>query len=65
MTTQPALKYNAEVKSDGHVEVAVPLPPGSKVTVFVVGDDSFADLAQASESSLEFWNHPHDEDWNA
>jgi hypothetical protein len=66
MTTQTALKYDAEVKSDGHIEVAVPLPPGSKVTVFVVGNDTFLDLTRASESSLEFWNHPHDdEDWNA
>ena len=53
MTTQTALKYDAEVKSDGQVEVAVPLPPGSKVTVFIVGAaDTFNDLLLASQSSL-------------
>ncbi len=67
MTTQTALKYDAEVKSDGQVEVVVPLPPGSKVTVFIVGAaDTFNDLLLASQSSLEFWNNPlDDEDWNA
>jgi hypothetical protein len=66
MMPQSTLKYDAKVKSNGCVEIAVPLPPGSKVTVFIVGNDVATDLTQASESSLEFWNHPYDdEDWNA
>jgi hypothetical protein len=67
MTTQTALKYEAEVKTDGRIEVAVPLLPGSKVTVFVIQEsDTFGDLLLASQSSLEFWNNPYDdEDWNA
>ncbi len=67
MTTQTALKYDSEVQKDGRVEVAVPLPPGSKVTVFVIKDaDTFSDLVMASESSLDFWDNPYDdEDWNA
>ena len=65
MTTQTALKYEAEVKTDGRIEVAVPLPPGSRVTVFVV-QEADDDLLLASQSSLEFWNNPaDDEDWNA
>jgi hypothetical protein len=66
MSTPTTLRYEAEVKGNGRIEVSVPLPPGSKVTVFVVGNNAFSDLTQASESSLEFWNHPYDdEDWNA
>lgn len=64
---QTALKYNLEVQKDGRVAVSVPLPPGSKVTVFVIEDaDSFSDLLAASQSSLGFWDNPYDdEDWNA
>jgi hypothetical protein len=66
MTNETALEYDAEVKSDGQVTVNVPLAPGSKVKVFVVeAAREFEDLVLASQSSLEFWNHPFDdEDWN-
>jgi hypothetical protein len=66
MLAQTALKYDIEVKQDGHVELDVPFPAGVHVTIFVVGTgDSFDDLLTASESSLDFWNNPFDdEDWN-
>jgi len=60
-----AMKYEAEVTQDGRVEVHVPLPSGSHVTVFVVPEAAEDDLVSAAESSLDFWDNPlDDEDWN-
>ena len=62
-----ALKYDVQVDEDGRVDLHVPFPPGSHVTVFVIQElsDSSDDLLQASESSLGFWYNPFDdEDWN-
>jgi len=62
-----ALRYEVEVKDDGRLELRVPLPSGSHVTVFVVadGDDPQRDLVGAAMSSLDFWDNPlDDEDWN-
>ncbi len=66
MIAQTALKYDVQVKENGRVELDVPFPAGAHVTVFVVeSGDSFGDLLAASESSLDFWNNPlDDEDWN-
>jgi len=66
MLAQTALKYEVEVKKDGQVELTVPFPEGSHVTVFVVdAGDAFADMLYAAQSSLEFWDNPlDDEDWN-
>ncbi len=64
---QTALKYEVEVQAEGRVEFQVPLPVGARVTVFVVEDqgDDFSDLVSAAQTSLEFWDHPwDDEDWN-
>ena len=61
------LKYDVEVTPQGRVEVSVPFPAGSHVTVYVRerGGDEFADWCAASESSLDFWDNPlDDEDWN-
>jgi len=46
--------------------VTVPFPAGAHVSVFVLeADEPFADLLFASQSSLEFWDNPLDEeDWN-
>lgn len=65
--TQTALKYDVEVKERGRVELNVPFPPGARVTVFVIEEsaDNFGDLILASQSSLDFWDNPYDEDdWN-
>jgi hypothetical protein len=66
MLAQTALKYEVEVNKDGQVELSVPFPAGTRVTVFVMeSGDSFADLMSAAESSLAFWDNPYDdEDWN-
>jgi hypothetical protein len=56
-----------EVPSNGRIEVPVPLPAGSHVTVYVVAErpDEFNDLLAASNSSTDFWDNPaDDEDWN-
>lgn len=67
MQAQQALKYEVQVTETGHVKIEVPFAPGSRVIVFVVegtGDD-FSDLLTASQSSLDFWDNPYDdEDWN-
>jgi hypothetical protein len=68
MMPQTALKYEAEVKQDGRVELSVPYPPGARVVVFVIEslEDSFSDLAQAAQTSLDFWDNSFDdEDWNS
>ncbi len=62
-----AFKYEAEVKEDGRVELNVPLPPGARVTVFIIEEpgERFEDLLSAVQSSLDFWDNPvDDEDWN-
>jgi hypothetical protein len=65
--TQTALKYDLEVREKGRVELHVPFPPGVRLTVFVIEEpsDAFDDLVLASQSSLDFWDNPYDdEDWN-
>lgn len=65
--TQTPLKYDIEVADKGRIELQVPFPKGSKLTVFVVKSpgDTFDDLMSASNSSIEFWDNPlDDEDWN-
>ncbi|WP_129670816.1 hypothetical protein [Candidatus Chloroploca sp. Khr17] len=71
MTTQSisAVKYEAIVQEDGHIELQVPFAPGRRVVVFVLQEqeepDTFSDLTHAAASSLAFWDHPFDdEDWN-
>ena len=67
MMAQTALKYDVEVQGDGRVELKVPFPAGAHVTVFVIEatEDVFGDLLFASQSSLDFWNNPYDdEDWD-
>ena len=62
-----AFKYDIEVKEEGRVELSVPLPPGARVTVFVIEEsgEKFDDLMSAAQSSLDFWDNPlDDEDWN-
>jgi hypothetical protein len=63
---QKALKYQAQVNSEGKIELQVPLIPGAHVTNFVVEElDTFNDLMFAAESSLDFWDNAlDDEDWN-
>ena len=60
-------RYELEVPADGRLEVAVPLPAGSHVTVLVVEHpiEAFDDLLAAATSSTDFWDNPFDdEDWN-
>jgi hypothetical protein len=66
MMPQTALKYDVEVEENGRVELDVPFPAGSRLTVFVIETgDVFNDLVNAAQSNLSFWNNPwDDEDWN-
>jgi hypothetical protein len=48
------------------VDIDVPLAPGVQVTVFVIESPNGvgADFLAASQSSIEFWGNPlDDEDW--
>ena len=68
MSSHPTLRFELEVPADGRLEVAVPLPAGSHVTVLVVesSPEEPDDLVSAAASSLEFWDNPYDdEDWNS
>jgi hypothetical protein len=60
-------RFDLNLPPDGRIELQVPLPPGSPLTVFVVERNPAGadDLVAAAESSTEFWNNPEDdEDWN-
>lgn len=64
---QQAIKYRVEVTRDGRIELPVPFTPGAHLTIFVIAENGepFWELMQASESSLDFWDNPlDDEDWN-
>ena len=66
-TPQTALKYEAQVSLDGRLELSVLLPPGANVVVFVIPQsaDYFADPVGASQTGLDFWDNPvDDDDWN-
>ena len=62
---QTALKYDTEVKDGGRLELDVPLAPGVHVTVFVIESPNGVsrDLLSASQSSLEFWDNPLDDEF--
>jgi len=67
LVPQTALKYDVKVMEKGRLDLHVPLPIGTRVTVFVIEEfaDSFDDLLAASQSSLGFWDNPFDDkDWN-
>lgn len=64
---QLPLRYDIEVPPDGRIEVQLPLPPASHVTVYVVErpDEYLTDLLNAANSGTDFWdNREDDEDWN-
>ena len=64
---ESSLRYDVEVPPGGRIELQVPLPAGSHVTVDVVEQAAPAadDLLVASASSTAFWDNPEDdEDWN-
>jgi hypothetical protein len=60
------LRFDCVVPADGRIELQLPLPADSHVTVYVVEDDrELDDLAAAAMSSTDFWDNPQDdEDWN-
>lgn len=60
---QSALKIETEIQENGRLEINVPLEVGAKVVVFVVEKsvEDFADLVNAAESSLDFWDNPFDD----
>jgi hypothetical protein len=66
MLSQTALKFDAQVQKNGQIELNVPFAPGEHVTVFVIqAGDTFFDLMNAAQTSLDFWDNPFDdEDWN-
>lgn len=66
-SSRPPLRYDLHVPPDGRIEVQLPLPISPHITVYVVEniDDSTGDLLNASNSAIDFWDNPEDdEDWN-
>ena len=66
-TSQPPLRYDIEVPPNGRIEVQLPLPAASHVTVYVVEklEAELDEFVAASVSSTDFWDNPEDdEDWN-
>lgn len=63
---QLPLRYDLEVPPNGRIELQLPLPVASHVTVYVVEDRQELDeLLAAATTSTEFWDNPlDDEDWN-
>ena len=60
------LRYDLEVPPNGRIELQLPLPASSHVTVYVVEEQrEFDELTAAAASSIDFWDNPQDdEDWN-
>jgi hypothetical protein len=61
------LRYELDVPANGRIEVQLPLPTASHVTVYVVegSDQEFNEVLDAASSSTDFWDNPEDdEDWN-
>jgi hypothetical protein len=59
-----ALKYHTEAKDGGRVDIDVHLAPGLQVTVFVIESPNGVgpDLLEASQSCIEFWGNPLDDE---
>jgi hypothetical protein len=61
------LRYDLEVPPDGRIELKLPLPAATQVTVLVLenSDAALDDLLAASISSTDFWDNPQDDEaWN-
>jgi hypothetical protein len=62
-----AIPYCRRLSNVRRVELEVPFPAGTPVSVFVVEQcpDEFASLTDAASRSFHFWDDPFDdEDWN-
>jgi len=62
-----AYKYIIDVDNRGQIKIPyIPQIKSSKVEVIILPFkfDDYSDLADASESSLDFWNNEADEVWN-
>ncbi len=67
MSSALPIRCNVEVLAEGRIEVKVPLPEGSRVTVYVTEPavPDMQELLAASETSTAFWENSYDdEDWN-
>lgn len=64
--SQLPLRYDIEVPPNGRIDLQLPLPAASHVTVYVVEEQcEIDDLLAAAASSTNFWDNPQDdEDWN-
>jgi len=58
------LDEKMEVSDSGRLELKTPLSKGTRVVLFVVREsqNDFSDLTKASESTLEFWDNPIDDE---
>lgn len=63
-----SLTYEVVASESGKLELLGPFQPGERLTVVVIPSSvsEFDGLLAASESTLDFWDNPlDDEDWNA
>ena len=63
----PGFRFETDVAEGGTITLKLPLPPGTRVEIFVLAPeiDDFGDLVQAASTSTDFWDNPwDDEDWN-
>src|SRR5437870_13659608 len=62
--SQTAYKFAAQVGASGKLEVTVPVPAGTPVEVVVLAptSDELADLVDAAQTSLDFWDNPQDDE---
>ncbi len=63
-----AYKFETQILPGGKLELTTPLPPGCRVEVLVIREeteDLTADVMDMATSSLEFWDNPIDDaEWN-
>jgi len=59
------IRLSATVDERGHVDVPVPLRPGTAVTLLLSeGDEPVGDLVAAASTSLDFWDNALDDEWD-
>ncbi len=64
--TMEAYKYIVDVDEQGQITIPnIPKIKSSNVEIIILPlqSEDYADLINASESSIEFWNNPADEVW--
>lgn len=62
-----AYKYIVDIDQNGQIKIPnMPKLKSSKAEIIILPlpTEDYADLINASESSIDFWDNPTDEVWN-